>query len=175
MFLALLVGNVPYLDDFLSPIGLQIGIQTEYIGALSLYLLGCATLGQRFAYKFTRVPDTIIYALIGVVGVNYILFGLTYSIGFLWLMGIGYMLFYGVYTLLYSRFQHMVSARHRSIVLSFYTIINYLIYMAVCGVIGLGSLLGNWRFSIIILGVIMLLVCLWSVTMGRRQHITIKK
>jgi MFS family permease len=169
MVLALLVGNIPYLDDFLSPIGLQIGIPTEYIGALSLLLLGCATLGQRFAYKFTRVPDAIIYALVGLVGVNYILFGLTYHIGFLWLMGIGYMLFYGIYTLLYSRVQHMVSARHRSVVLSLYTIINYLIYMVVCGVVGLGSLLGSWRFSIMILGAMMLMVCAWATLRVRRR------
>ena len=30
MLFALLAANIPYLDDFLSPIGLQIGIPTEY-------------------------------------------------------------------------------------------------------------------------------------------------
>ena len=32
MILTLLVGNVPFLDDFLSPIALQVGIPTEYVG-----------------------------------------------------------------------------------------------------------------------------------------------
>ena len=162
MVLALLAANIPYLDDFLSPIGLQVGIPTEYIGIVPLFLLGCATLGQRFAYKFTHVPDWIIYALIGVVGINYILFGLTYSAATLWLMGIGYTLFYGIYTLLYSRFQHMTPSSHRSVVLSLYTTINYLIYMAVCGIVGLGATLGSWRFSIIILGGLMLVLCMFS-------------
>lgn len=162
MVLALLAANIPYLDDFLSPIGLQVGIPTEYIGIVPLFLLGCATLGQRFAYKFTHVPDWIIYALIGVVGINYILFGLTYSAATLWLMGIGYTLFYGIYTLLYSRFQHMTPSSHRSVVLSLYTTINYLIYMAVCGIVGLGATLGSWRFSIMILGGLMLVLCMFG-------------
>ena len=162
MVLALLAANIPYLDDFLSPIGLQVGIPTEYIGIVLLFLLGCATLGQRFAYKFTHVPDWIIYALIGVVGINYILFGLTYSAATLWLMGIGYTLFYGIYTMLYSRFQHMTPSSHRSVVLSLYTTINYLIYMAVCGIVGLGATLGSWRFSIMILGGLMLVLCMFG-------------
>ena len=162
MLFALLVGNIPYLDDFLSPIGLQIGIPTEYIGAVSLFLLGCATVGQRFAYKFSKISDKLIYALVAVIGLCYMSFGATYSIGTLWLMGVGYILFYGIYTLLYSRLQHMIPSRHRSVVLSLYTTVSYLIYIAVCGIIGLGSMLGSWRYSIVILGAMMLILFLWG-------------
>lgn len=162
MLFALLVGNVPYLDDFLSPIAMQIGVPTEYIGIVSLFLLGCATLGQRFAYKFTRISDWKIYTLVGTVGLCYMLFGATYSIATLWLMGVAYLLFYGVYTLMYSRLQHMISSRHRSVVLSLYTTVNYSVYIAVCGVVGLGSLLGSWRFSVVILGAMMMMLCLWG-------------
>lgn len=162
MLFALLVGNIPYLDDFLSPIGLQIGIPTEYIGVVSLFLLGCATVGQRFAYKFSKISDKLIYALVAVIGLCYMLFGATYSIGTLWLMGVGYILFYGIYTLLYSRLQHMIPSRHRSVVLSLYTTVSYLIYIAVCGIVGLGSMLGSWRYSIVILGAMMLILYLWG-------------
>ena len=162
MLFALFVGNIPYLDDFLSPIALQIGIPTEYIGIVSLFLLGCATLGQRFAYKFTRLSDWKIYILVGTVGLCYMLFGATYSIATLWLMGVAYLLFYGIYTLMYSRLQHMIPSRHRSVVLSLYTTVNYSIYIIVCGIVGLGSLLGSWRFSVIILGAMMLVLCLWG-------------
>ena len=160
--LALLMANIPFLDDFLSPIGLQIGIPTEYVGIVPLFLLGCAMIGQRFAYRFAKMSDWLMYVLIGVVGVLYMLFGITYSPGFLWLLGAGYLIFYGIYTLLYSRFQHMVPGRYRSIVLSFYTTINYFLYMIVCGIIGLGTVFGSWRFSIIILGALMLALCLWA-------------
>ena len=162
MLFALLVGNIPYLDDFLSPIGLQIGIPTEYIGVVSLFLLGCATVGQRFAYKFSKISDKLIYALVAVIGLCYMSFGATYSIGTLWLMGVGYILFYGIYTLLYSRLQHMIPSRHRSVVLSLYTTVSYLIYIAVCGIIGLGSMLGSWRYSIVVLGAMMLILFLWG-------------
>lgn len=169
MLFALLVGNIPYLDDFLSPIGLQIGIPTEYIGAVSLFLLGCATVGQRFAYKFSKISDKLIYALVAVIGLCYMSFGATYSIGTLWLMGVGYILFYGIYTLLYSRLQHMIPSRHRSVVLSLYTTVSYLIYIAVCGIIGLGSMLGSWRYSIVILGAMMLILFLWGKLFLQKQ------
>lgn len=169
MLFALLVGNIPYLDDFLSPIGLQIGIPTEYIGVVSLFLLGCATVGQRFAYKFSKISDKLIYALVAVIGLCYMSFGATYSIGTLWLMGVGYILFYGIYTLLYSRLQHMIPSRHRSVVLSLYTTVSYLIYIAVCGIIGLGAMLGSWRYSIVVLGAMMLILFLWGKLFLQKQ------
>ncbi len=168
MILTLLVINIPFLDDFLSPIGLQIGIPTEYVGIVPLFLLGCATVGQRFAYKFANVSDALLYSLIGIVGFLFVLFGHSYNIGALWLMGIAYMLFYGIYTLMYSRFQHMVPTRHRSVILSLYTTFNYILYMIVCGIVGLGATLGSWRFSIMILGGLMFIVCAWALFIVRR-------
>ncbi|MBQ8294014.1 MAG: MFS transporter [Alphaproteobacteria bacterium] len=174
MMLTLLVINIPFLDDFLSPIGIQIGISTEYVGIVPLFLLGCATVGQRFAYKFSKISDLFLYSLIGVVGIAFILFGIAYSFHALWVMGIAYMLFYGIYTLLYSRFQHMVPARHRSVVLSLYTTINYLLYMLVCGIVGLGATLGSWRYSIFILGGLMLGLCAWAIV-SLRGRCTMQK
>lgn len=162
MMLALLAANIPFLDDFLSPIGLQVGIPTEYVGIVPLFLLGCATIGQRFAYKFTNISEWLLYSMIGMVGGCYVLFGWAYRVDALWLLGIGYMLFYGIYTLLYSRFQHLIPSRHRSVVLSFYTTVNYVLYMVVCGIIGLGATLGSWRYSISILGGLMLVLCGWA-------------
>lgn len=167
MMLTLMVINIPYLDDFLSPIGLQVGIPTEYVGIISLFLLGCATIGQRFAYKFANISRTFLYMLISLVGVAFIGFGAVYNAGALWIMGVAYMLFYGIYTLLYSQFQHMIPPRHRSLVLSFYTTINYALYMIVCGIVGLGATLGSWRFSIIILGGAMIALGLWAVLFMR--------
>ena len=169
MVLTLLIINIPFLDDFLSPIGLQIGIPTEYVGVVPLFLLGCATIGQRFAYKFANISDVLLYILIGSVGGLFMLFGIKYDISSLWLMGIAYTIFYGVYTILYSRFQHMIPPRFRSVVLSLYTTINYVLYMIVCGIVGLGSMLGSWRFSIIILGGLMLCLCMWAFVFLRRQ------
>lgn len=167
MILTLLVINIPYLDDFLSPIGLQVGIPTEYVGIVSLFLLGCATIGQRFAYKFANISKTFMYTLIGLVGIAFIGFGAIYNAGALWIMGVAYMLFYGIYTLLYSLFQHMIPPRHRSLVLSFYTTINYALYMIVCGIVGLGATMGSWRFSIIILGGLMIALGLWAILLMR--------
>lgn len=172
MMMALLVVNIPFLDDFLSPIGLQIGIPTEYVGIVPLFLLGCATIGQRFAYKFARFSETFLYAMICVVGIAFIGFGADYDTDALWMMGIAYMLFYGIYTLLYSRFQHMIPPRHRSVVLSFYTTINYILYMIVCGIVGLGATLGSWRYSIFILGGLMLALGVWAIVFMRGRCYT---
>ena len=169
MILTLLVGNVPFLDDFLSPIALQVGIPTEYVGGLSFFLLACATLGQRYAYKFARLTDWILYSLIGLVGLGYITFASLYNTGSLWIMGVAYMLFYGIYTLMYSRFQHMIPLGHRSVVLSLYTTLMYIVYMIVCGIIGLGATLGSWRYSIIILGIMMVVLCVWAMVHVRNR------
>lgn len=167
MMLTLLVANIPFLDDFLSPIGLQIGIPTQYVGIVPLFLLGCATIGQRFAYKFARISDKLLYTLICLVGITYIAFGIDYDIDGLWLMGVGYMLFYGIYTLLYSRFQHIIPTRHRSVILSLYTSISYILYMIVCGIVGLGATLGSWRYSIFILGGLMFVLGIWAIVFMR--------
>lgn len=164
MLLTLFVVNVPFLDDFLSPIALQIGIQTEYVGLLSFALLGCATVGQRFAYRFKKIPDLLLCSLIGVVGIGYMIFSAFYSVWWLWALGVAYMLFYGIYTLLYAQFQHMIPTRYRSVVLSFYTTLVYVVYMAVCGIIGLGGSLGSWRYSIMIQGLLMIIVFFWALT-----------
>lgn len=172
MMLTLLVINIPFLDDFLSPIGLQIGIPTEYVGIVPLFLLGCATIGQRFAYKFTKISDKLLYGLICTVGITFIIFGADYDIDALWLMGVAYMLFYGIYTLLYSRFQHMIPPRHRSVVLSLYTTVNYILYMIICGIVGLGATLGSWRYSIFILGGLMITLGVWAMVFMRKQCVT---
>ncbi len=169
MLLTLLVVNVPFLDDFFSPLGVQLGIPTEYVGILSFFLLVCATLGQRFAYRFTKTPDWLLYSLIGVVGILYIVFSVFYTTGALWMMGTAYMLFYGIYTLMYSRFQKLIPVGHRSVVLSLYTTLMYVVYVIVCGIIGLGAQFGSWAFSVFILGVLMLLICLWALTSVRRK------
>ena len=162
MLLALLVVNIPYLDDFLSPLGLQLGLPTEYVGILSFFLLGCATLGQRFAYRFTHLPDWFLYLLAGIVGILYVLFSFFYNLDALWLMGIAYILFYGVYTLLYAKLQNMIPLGHRSVVLSLYTTLMYLVYVIVCGIIGLGGQIGSWAISIFVLGVLMIALCAWA-------------
>ena len=175
MILTILVINIPFLDDFLSPIALNIGIPTEYVGILSFFLLGCATLGQRFAYKFTHLSDTVLYWLIAAVGAGYVAFSLIYTTGALWIMGVSYMVLWGLFTLLYSRFQDMTPTASRSIVLSLYTTLTYLVYMAVCGVIGLGSMLGSWRYSILILGILELCVFAWAMLFLRRSCTTHSK
>ena len=169
MLLALLVVNIPFLDDFLSPIGLQLGIATEYVGIVSFFLLACATIGQRLAYRLNRLPDMILYIMIGCVGVCYMLFALLYSVPALLLLGLGYMMFYGLYNLFYAQFQHLIPPRHRSVVLSLYTTLTYLVYIIVCLIIGLGGELGSWRYSIMILGALMLVLCAWAVTHVRRR------
>ena len=163
MLLALLVVNIPFLDDFLSPIGLQLGIATEYVGVVSFFLLACATVGQRLAYRMNRLPDIVLYLLIGVVGLCYLAFATVYNTYGLVLMGLGYMIFYALYNLFYAQFQHLVPTRHRSVILSLYTTLTYLVYIAVCGIVGLGGAIGSWRYSIMILGVMMLMLCGWSI------------
>ena len=165
MILTLLVANVPYLEDYFSPIALQIGIPMKYVGIMSFFMLMCATLGQRFAYKLNRLPDWFLYSLIAVTGVGYIVFGNIYTVNALWILGIAYMISYGVDTLLYARFQQLIPSHYRSVILSLFTTFTHIVYIIVSGIIGFGATLGSWRFSIIILGALMICVCIWALTL----------
>lgn len=169
MMLALLVVNVPYLDDFLSPIALQLGIKTEIVGIVPFFLLICATFGQRFAYKFKNISDTLLYMMIGVAGGLYVLFAHVYNVQTLWMLGVAYTLIWCVYTITYARFQHMIPTRHRSVVLSLFTTLTYLVYMLVCAIIGIGATIGSWRYSIWFLGVLVIAVCVWAMIRVRKK------
>ena len=162
LLLSLFVANIAYLDDYLSPIGLEIGLPVEFVGAIQFLVLGCAVLGQTFAYKFARVRDWILYGLICAGGAAFVMFSLFYSVSGLWALGLAYVLFSGLNVLLYARFQDFVPTTYRSVILSLYSIGDNLIYIGTCLVIGLGGMLGSWRYSIMILGMILIGVGLWA-------------
>ena len=162
LLLSLFVANIAYLDDYLSPIGLEIGLPVEFVGAIQFLVLGCAVLGQTFAYRFARVRDWILYGLICAGGAAFVMFSLFYSVSGLWALGLAYVLFSGLNVLLYARFQDFVPTTYRSVILSLYSIGDNLIYIGTCLVIGLGGMLGSWRYSIMILGMILIGVGLWA-------------
>lgn len=167
LMLSLLVANVAYLDDFLSPIGTEIGLPVEFVGFVQFFILGCAVLGQTFAYRFSRVRDWFLYLLICAGGAAFVLFSVFYSLSGLLALGLAYVLFSGLNILLYSRFQDFVPTKYRSVILSLYSIGDNIIYIGTCLIIGLGGMLGSWRYSVMILGMILIGVGLWALLFVR--------
>ena len=163
LLLSLFIANIPYLDDFLSPIGIDIGLPVEYVGLLQFFVLVCAVLGQTFAYRFTKIRDWILYLIICAGGISFVLFSVFYSLSGLLALGIAYVLFSGLNILLYSRFQDFLPSRYRSVILSLYSIGDNIIYIGTCFVIGLGGMLGSWRYSVMILGMILIGIGLWAI------------
>ncbi|MBQ8041805.1 MAG: MFS transporter [Alphaproteobacteria bacterium] len=162
MTLTLLVSNICYLDDYLSPIGLDIGLPVAFVGIIQFFILGCTVLSQTFAYRFKKIPDWILYTSICVAGLGYVLFSLFYSVAGLWLLGASYVLFAGLYVLLYARFQDFLPQSYRAVILSLYSIGDNIIYIFTCLLIGLGGSLGSWRYSVLILGAILIGIGLWA-------------
>lgn len=162
MLLGLMVANIAYLDDYLSPIGMEIGLPVEFVGIVQFFILGCSVLGQTFAYRFTKIKDWILYSAICVAGASFVLFSLYYSVAGLWTLGVAYVLFSAINILLYSRFQDFVPSSYRSVILSLYSIGDNIIYIGTCLVIGLGGTLGSWRYSVLALGMILIGVGLWA-------------
>lgn len=80
----------------------------------------------------------------------------------LWALGLAYVLFSGVNVLLYSRFQDFVPTTYRSVILSLYSIGDNIIYIGTCLIIGIGGMLGSWRYSILGLGMILIGVGAWA-------------
>ncbi len=169
MILSLMVADIAYLDDYLGPIGLQLGIPVEYVGLVFFFALGCYALGQLIAPRLRHVRDWILYTSIGVGGGLYVLFSQIYSVPGLWILGAAYTMFGAINILLYSRFQHIVPTQYRSICLSLHNAWTHLVYILTCLIIGLGGSLGSWRYSIMILGLILCAIGVAAVALVPRK------
>jgi hypothetical protein len=167
MILTLVVSNICYLDDYINPIGIEIGLPLAFVGIAQFFIMGCTILGQTFAYRFKHVPDWILYSIICVAGASYMLFSIFYTVSGLWLLGLGYVLFAGIYVLLYSRFQDFLPASYRSVILSLYSIGDNIIYVITCLLIGLGGSMGSWRNGVAILGAILVATGFWALLVIR--------
>ncbi len=167
MTLSLLVSNMAYLDDYLSPIALDIGMPVEFVGIVTFFILACSVLGQTFAYRFSKIPDWVLYTTICVAGAAYVAFAGAYSVNGLWILGVAYVLFSAIYILLYSRFQDFVPTSYRSVILALYNIGDNIIYVGTCFIIGLGGSAGSWRYSVAILGATIVLIGLWALLFVR--------
>ncbi len=167
LMLSLLVANVAYLDDYLSPIGVEVGLPIQFVGFMQFFILGCAVLGQTFAYHFTRIKDWILYSVICAGGISFVVFSVCYSLAGLWALGLAYVLFSAVNVLLYSRLQDFIPTTYRSVILSLYSIGDNIIYIGTCLIIGLGGMLGSWRYSILLLGMTLIGIGLWALLFVR--------
>lgn len=162
MMVALMVANFAFLDDYFGPIGTSIGLPVEYVGILPLLLLGASILGQVAAYRFAKMRQWILYAAVCAGGALFMAFGAFYSVWGLGLLGLAYMLFGALNVLLYANFQNAIPTHFRSVLLSFYNIGSNVAYVLINIIIGIGSEMGGWRFSIIILGACLMLIGLWA-------------
>ena len=162
LMLTLLVSNICYLDDYLSPIGIEIGLPVVYVGLVQFFALGCSVLGQTFAHRFKNVPDWILYSAICVAGGLYIVFAFHYSVAGLWALGVAYALFAAIYILLYSRFQDFLPSSYRSVILALFSIGENITYIITCLLIGLGGTMGSWKYSIMFIGAILVLIGAWA-------------
>ena len=168
MMVALVVLNFAYLEDYLGPIGLQIGLPVAYVGVMQFVVLGASLVGQTIAGYGKGLRDRILFLLIGIGGACFIGFGLTYSVSALGLLGLAYVIFKGANVLLYARFQMAVPARYRSVMLSVYTTLNHAMYIGICVLIGWGGEMGSWRYSICILGALLTMLGLGALVAPRR-------
>ena len=157
-----LVANFSYLDDYLSPIGVEIGLPVVYVGLMQFFVLGCMILGQTYAYKFEKVRDWVLYSLICALGGCFVLFSIDYSVGGLLWLGAAYVLSSGLFVLLYSRFQDFVPTTQRTIMLSIYSITDNIVYILLCLIMGIGGTLGSWRYSILWVGAMLIMVGVWA-------------
>ena len=162
MILCQMMANFAYVDEYLSPIGLEIGLPVAWVGLMQFFVLGCMMVGQTFAYKFARVKDWVLYTAICGLGVCFILFSLNYSLSGLWSFGLAYVLSNGLFVLLYSRFQDFVPTTHRTVMLSIYSMSDNMVYMLMCLTMGLSASLGSWRYSMLTIGMIQIGIGLWA-------------
>ena len=167
MILCQMVANFSYVDEYLSPIGLEIGLPVALVGLMQFFVLMCMMLGQTFAYRFEKVKDWVLYTTVCVVGLCFIMFAVDYSLIGLWAFGLAYVLSNGLFVLQYSRFQDFVPSTHRTVMLSVYSMSDNMFYMLMCLVMGIGGEFGSWRYSMLAIGFIELGIGLWALLFVR--------
>lgn len=163
LLLTVLVGNFSYFNDYLSVIGVEVGLRKEFIGIVPFFIQGCQMIGNFFAHRFTHVRDRTLFTAVSVGGVIFVLFSIFYSVPALLLLGLAYVLFSIIKVLMYSRFQDFVPSTYRSVMLSIYSIADQIMYMSALLVIGLGGSMGSWRYSSLFLGMICVAIGIWAI------------
>ncbi len=168
--LCVMVTNFSYLNDYLSLIGVDIGLRPEFIGIVPFFILCCQVVGQSLAHRFYNVRWAGLYSLIIVAGGLFVTFSIYYNMWGLLALGGAYILCSLVKIVTYAHFQDQTPSRHRMEVLSFYSITDQGTYMLTSLIVGLGSMIGSWRYSVLILGCMLGLVGIWATTCIRRRE-----
>ena len=172
MAVCLFVRDFSYLDDYLSPIGIEIGLPVEYVGLIQFFVLGCMILGQTYAYRFANVRERTKFMAICALGGLFTLFAFDYSLGGLLLLGAAYVIMRALHVLLYARFQDFVPPAYRTTVLSVYNVADKTFYSILCLVMGIGGTLGSWRYGVLALGIFLIGVGIWAfVVIGNKCSI----
>ncbi|MCM1294149.1 MAG: MFS transporter [Muribaculaceae bacterium] len=170
LIMSVLVTNFSYLNDYLSLIGLDIGLPPQYIGIVPFFILCCQIAGQSVAHKFTGVKSGALYTGIIAAGALFGVFVWQYNVAGLIALGAAYVICAIIKILLYARFQNLTPTEHRIEILSFYSIADQGSYMIMCFIIGLGSLMGGWRFSVLIMAVLLGMLGIWALAFVRRRY-----
>jgi len=170
LVLSVLVTNFSYLNDYLSLIGVDIGLQPQYIGIVPFFILCCQVLGQSVAHRFTGVKPYVLYMAIIASGALFGVFAWQYSVWGLLALGAAYVICAIIKILTYARFQNLTPSGNRMEILSFYSIADQATYMCICLIIGLGSLMGSWRFSIMIMAILLAMLGFWALVFMRRRY-----
>lgn len=162
LLLTTLVANLTYLNEFVSPISIDIGVRPQFVGFVQFFILVCYVIGQTFAYKFEKVRPVYLGSAIAVSGILFILFSQFYSVAGLVFLGLSYVLFSGINVLLFAGFQNLIPAKQRPVMLSLYSIGDNIFYIGTCLIMGFGESLGSWRYSILILGVFLIILGIYG-------------
>lgn len=162
LLIAVMLSNFSYIDDYFSVIGLEIGLDKKLVGLVSLFIMCCSMIGGTNAYRMKKIGDRVLYLLISVAGLFFIAFSWVYSVAGLLLLGLAYVLSSGLNVLNYTKFQDAVPTSHRPIALSLYSMMNNTLYIVVLALFGLGSTLGGWKYSVLIMGGLCVLLGIWA-------------
>ena len=165
LLLCTMVGNLSYLDDYFSLIGLEIGLRKEFVGAVPFFIMCCQIVGQMVAHKFQKIKDSSLYGFVSFAGLIFVAFACFYSVPGLLLLGFAYIAFSIIKILMYTRFQDFIPVAHRPIALSLYSISDNVMYVGSMLLIGVGSTIGGggWRYGILIMGMACVFLGMWAI------------
>jgi len=151
------------IDEYLGPIGVEIGFRPELVGGLFIGALLMRSLGGAMAGRFEKISDKKLFAGVSLIGVIMISLSVVFTLPGLIFLAAFYYCYSIVQILIYARFQHAAPSSGRTAFLSVYSffeqgtvILSYMVMMA--GI----ALSGGYRLSVLFTGVISILVGLWA-------------
>ncbi len=162
MILVSALTSFMYIDDYLGLIGTEMGVPENFVGGIFVLAFICQSLGSAVSYKLEHLKEKTLYMGVISLGLMFFAISLFFTVPALALFGLFYLVLGVVRNLAFLNFQHRISSSCRTFVLSIKSTVEQLFSILVYAIIGLGTVLGGYRYGILFMGAFICALGAWA-------------